>query len=123
MFEVMIEESFAAAHRLLNYDGNEEQVHGHTWKVKIFVKGTYIDTSGILIDFKELSNTLKEVLSSLDHKDLNTLKEFKELSPSSELIAKYIYDELKPKVKKLTKVSVCESEKHMASYWEESLLQ
>jgi 6-pyruvoyltetrahydropterin/6-carboxytetrahydropterin synthase len=119
MFEVMIEESFSAAHRLLDYEGKtEEDIHGHTWKVQLYVTGEYIDTSGILIDFKVLSKDLKEVLDILDHTDLNSLKEFKDLSPSSELIAKFIYKNLKTKIPGLSRVSVLESEKHKASYWE-----
>ncbi|MEW5821800.1 MAG: 6-carboxytetrahydropterin synthase [Cyanobacteriota bacterium] len=120
MFEVMIEDCFSAAHRLLDYDGDEDQVHGHTWKVKVFVRGTNINTSGILIDFKVLKASLKEILNNLDHKDLNTIDEFKDLSPSSELIAKYIYIKLKSKYSKINRVSVCESEYHMASYWDEN---
>ena len=118
MFEVMIEESFSAAHRLLDYDGDEEQIHGHTWKVRIYVSGQYVDTSGILIDFKVLTSELKDILDKLDHKNLNTVEPFKTISPSSELIAQYVYKQLKPKYNKISRVTVCESEKARASYWE-----
>ena len=118
MFEVMIEDSFAAAHRLLNYDGLCENQHGHNWKVQVQVEGDMLDDSGILVDFKILSNALNEVLNRLDHTDLNSIEAFKDLSPSSELIAKFIYKELKQTIKDLKKVSVWETEKSRASYWE-----
>ncbi len=118
MFEVMIEDSFAAAHRLLNYDGLCENQHGHNWKVQVLVEGDMLDESGILVDFKILSNALQEVLTKLDHTDLNGIESFKNVSPSSERIAKFIYQELKPMIKDIKKVSVWETDKSRASYWE-----
>ena len=118
MFEVMIEDSFAAAHRLLNYNGICENVHGHNWKVQVYASGNEFDSSGIMIDFKVLHSALKEVIDNLDHIDLNTLDEFKNISPSSELIARYIYTRMKLRISNITKVSVWETEKSKATYWE-----
>lgn len=118
MFEVMIEDSFSAAHRLLNYNGVCENQHGHNWKVQVFVLGGHLDDSGILIDFGILKQHLHDVLSELDHEDLNELKAFKNESPSSELIARHIYRSLKEKIKGISKVSVWETEDAKATYWE-----
>lgn len=118
MFEVMVEGSFAAAHRLLNYDGICENQHGHNWKVRVFIRGENLDNAGILIDFKFLSSALNNVIDKLDHTDLNNIKEFRDMSPSSELIAKYIYKQLKDTVHNLYKVSVWETDKASATYWE-----
>ena len=118
MFEIMIEDHFAAAHRLLNYHGICENQHGHNWKVQVYVQGDKLNESGILLDFKVLSATLKEVLKKIDHTDLNKLSYFKDISPSSELIAKFIYDEIKTIIPSVTRVSVSETEKSKATYWE-----
>lgn len=118
MFEVMIEDNFAAAHRLLNYQGVCENQHGHNWKVQVYVRGNELDEAGILIDFKVLSSALQNILDHLDHTDLNALDVFKGKSPSSELIAKYIYDELKKTIASVGKVSVWETDKSQASYWD-----
>ena len=118
MFEVMIEDNFAAAHRLLNYQGVCENQHGHNWKVQVYVQGNELDQAGILIDFKVLSSALQDILGCLDHTDLNLLKVFKGESPSSELIAKYIYDELKKTIDSVVKVSIWETDKSKASYWD-----
>lgn len=118
MFEVMIEDSFAAAHRLLNYEGVCENQHGHNWKVQVFVEGEKLDKAGILVDFKLLNGALKEILAKLDHTDLNDLSEFKEISPSSEFIASFIYKNLKPEIACLSKVTVWETDKASATYWE-----
>ncbi len=118
MFELSVESHFSSAHHLLNYDGKCENVHGHNWKVEIIVQGEELDKSGMLIDFKILKQHLDEVLDMLDHKDLNNLREFSNISPSSENIAKFIYKELKKRLPPLKKVSVWETERAKASYSE-----
>lgn len=118
MFEIKVEGHFSAAHHLLNYDGECENQHGHNWKVEVYIQGDRLDKSGILVDFKIVKKILTKTLSRLDHKDLNILEEFKDNSPSSENIARFIYKELKKELSGLTKVSVWETERARASYWE-----
>ena len=119
MYELKVESSFSAAHHLLNYNGECENQHGHNWKVEVYVRGTILDKSNLLIDFKVLKKELNEVLKILDHKDINTLEEFHNISPSSEIISKFIYEKLKEKISTISKVSVWETEKACASYFEE----
>ena len=119
MYELKVESSFSAAHHLLNYNGECENQHGHNWKVEVYVKGTTLDKSNLLIDFKVLKKELNEVLKMLDHKDINTLEEFHNISTSSEIISKFIYEKLKQKIPTISKVSVWETEKACASYFEE----
>ncbi len=118
MFEVKVEGHFSAAHHLLNYEGNCENQHGHNWKVEIYAQGEQLNESNILIDFKILKRELNKILDRLDHKDINELPEFKNVSPSSEIIAKYIYQQLKKEIPQLSKVCVWETEKARAGYWE-----
>lgn len=117
MFEVKVESHFSAAHHLLNYEGNCENPHGHNWKVEVYAEGAELNQSGILIDFKILKKELNNIIDRLDHCDLNTLEEFKDISPSSENIAKFIYTELKPKLPQITKICVWETERARATYW------
>lgn len=119
MYELKVESSFSAAHHLLNYNGECENQHGHNWKVEVYVKGTVLDKSNLLIDFKVLKKELNEVLKMFDHKDINTLGEFLNTSPSSEIISKFIYKKLKEKIPAISKVSVWETEKACASFFEE----
>jgi len=118
MFELKAQMYFAAAHHLLNYDGECENQHGHNWLVEVYVTGDQLDNSNILIDYKVLKKELKNVLDLLDHKDLNELPCFKGISPSSEMISKFIYQKLKEKVNILSKVSVWETNTSCASYYE-----
>lgn len=118
MFELKTQMYFSAAHHLLNYEGACENQHGHNWLVEVFVIGDKLDKSNILIDYKILKNELKDVLNYLDHQDINELPEFKEKSPSSETIAKFIYEKMKEKISIVSKVAVWETPTSCASYFE-----
>ncbi len=119
MFEIKIQKNFSAAHHLLNYNGECEKQHGHNWKVEVFVRGTELDKSNILMDFKVLKSKVSEVLKTFDHEDINELSMFKDVSPSSEIIAQYIYRILKRDIPNIYKVSVWETDDNCASYFEE----
>ena len=97
MYEIKTQAFFSAAHHLLNYDGECENQHGHNWMVEAYVKGETLDKSNILIDYKVLKRELNAVLDLLDHKDINEIPEFHGESPSSEMIAAFIYNKLKEK--------------------------
>ncbi len=119
MFELKVQMYFAAAHHLLNYDGACENQHGHNWLVEVYIKGTSLDKSNILIDYKVLKTELKAVLDLLDHKDINELPYFENQSPSSEMISKFIYDKMKERIDIVSKVSVWETPTSCASYYED----
>jgi len=116
MFRLQVEDKFSAAHQLTNYSGPCENLHGHTWKVRIVVEGKELDQSGMLIDFKDLKKHLKIIHDEFDHKFLNNLVDF---SPTSENLAKYIYDKMEselPKQVKLVEITVWESDTSCATY-------
>jgi 6-pyruvoyltetrahydropterin/6-carboxytetrahydropterin synthase len=94
MFEVTIEETFAAGHALRNYHGKCENVHGHNYRCQVMVEGAELDEIGLLVDFVELKKTVHAVLDRLDHQWLNDFPPFDKLNPSAENIAKYIYDQV-----------------------------
>ena len=118
MFELKTQMYFSAAHHLLNYNGKCENMHGHNWLVEAYVSGTELDKSNILVDYKVIKSKLKEVLDYLDHKDINELPEFNEISPSSEILAKFIYKKMKAQIPLTSKVAVWETSTSCANYWE-----
>jgi 6-pyruvoyltetrahydropterin/6-carboxytetrahydropterin synthase len=122
MYRLMIRTSFAAAHCLLHYQGDCENLHGHNWKVEVAATARDLDKAGLGIDFKILKAETNSFLKSLDHKYLNELPPFMELSPSSENIARYLYFELSrifnDKNIKVEMVTVWESDHAGASFYE-----
>lgn len=122
MYSLKVCTSFAAAHCLINYQGDCENLHGHNWKVEVSVTARELDRAGLGIDFKLLKQETNELLKSLDHKYLNDLAPFREASPSSENLARFIYSELAIKLNndniKVSVVTVWESDFACASYYE-----
>lgn len=120
MFEITVKDHIASAHQLHGYDGPCAHLHGHTWHIEAVVTGHDLDNIGLVVDFKVLKKALKEVLTPLDHVCLNDLPVFKGINPSTENLAKIVYQTLKPKVLPLTlkHVRVWESETASVIYYE-----
>jgi 6-pyruvoyltetrahydropterin/6-carboxytetrahydropterin synthase len=93
MYEVSVDETFAAAHNLRGYKGKCENLHGHNYKVRVTLAGPEVDSVGLLYDFAHLKQVIQSVIRSLDHKYLNELSPFDVVNPSAENIARYIYDQ------------------------------
>lgn len=123
VYELKVEDSFSAAHQLRNYKGKCERLHGHNWRVEVYVRAQRLNEIGIAIDFQELKRETKNITNQLDHTFINDVFPFTEINPSSENIAKWIFECLGKKLEgrdiKLSKITVWESEMAAASYVEE----
>ena len=122
MYELMIETQFCAAHQLRCYKGKCEKMHGHNWRVQITVSSEKLNDIGIAIDFHELKKLTNEAVQGLDHSFLNDVFPFTERNPSSENIAKWLYDTIRKKMSgseiSLSSVTVWESDTASATYFE-----
>lgn len=123
MFRLKVVTSFAAAHCLINYQGDCENLHGHNWRVEVTVRARDLDDAGLGIDFKILKAETNQLLKTLDHKYLNELSPFNGISPSSENIARYLFRELSGKLNtdniRVEIITVWESDFACASFSEE----
>ena len=98
-FEVMIERNFSSAHQVRGYKGKCENLHGHNYRVEIYARGSELDHIGLLVDFGELKEAADEVVSYLDHRNINELPPFdEELNPSAENLARYILERVATRV-------------------------
>ncbi|HBH61338.1 MAG TPA: 6-carboxytetrahydropterin synthase QueD [Nitrospiraceae bacterium] len=122
MFDLTIESQFSAAHQLRGYKGKCEALHGHNWRVQVTVSSEKLDDIGMVLDFHELKAITGEVLASLDHSFLNDVFPFTEINPSSENMAKWIYESIRKKILKknctISSVTVWENETSSATYYE-----
>ena len=90
MFEVSVEETFAAGHALRGYKGKCENPHGHNYRVRVTLEGAELDSVGLLYDFVHLKQAIQGSIAALDHRFLNDQAPFDVLNPSAENIAKYL---------------------------------
>ena len=122
MFEISAETHFSAAHQLRGYPGSCSRLHGHNWRIKVSVIADQLDEVGIGLDFRQLRATLEEITDRLDHRNLNDVPPFDRINPTSEHIARHIFEELKGKLAEapiaLRSVQVSESETVSVTYTE-----
>jgi len=89
MYVLSLKGKFDAAHRLKDYDGDCSNLHGHTWKYKIAIKGAKPDAYGIIVDFRVLKNSVK----SLDHN--GTLNEILGVpNPTAEFLSWWLWKQV-----------------------------
>jgi 6-pyruvoyltetrahydropterin/6-carboxytetrahydropterin synthase len=98
MYSVRVEGDFAAAHFLTHYHGKCEKLHGHNYRVRLWARGNTLDEGGMLADFGILKKALREVLTGLDHSNLNDNPAFNN-DPSAERIAAYIFENVEALLK------------------------
>ena len=94
MFEVTVDDSFAAGHYLRNYKGKCENPHGHNYRVQVTLAGESLDAIGLLYDFKDLKSLMSAVVERWDHQFLNDIEPFRTANPSAENMARHFYTEL-----------------------------
>jgi len=120
MYELRVVTKFSAAHQLTMVGSKCENMHGHNWKIEVYVAGENTDGGGVLLDFGVIKKHVREIMSLLDHKYLNELAYFKKNQPSSENIAYFVATELQKRIDNQTahvsRVTAWESDDAGATY-------
>jgi 6-pyruvoyltetrahydropterin/6-carboxytetrahydropterin synthase len=125
MYEVTVQDTFAAGHYLRNYKGKCENPHGHNYRVRVTLQGKELDKAGLLLDFKDLKAVMKYAVDYLDHKMINDIEPFTIVNPSAENLAKFFYDQTNQNLKSVTdgrvsvkQVTIWETDTSIATYYE-----
>ena len=121
MFELKITTSFAAAHQLKMVAQKCENLHGHNWRVDVYIRGESLNRAGVLMDFGEIKQHVADIMARLDHKFLNEIEPFSDgYPPSSENIAHHIATQLQARIDdpavQVSRVSAWESDSACATY-------
>ncbi len=125
MYKLTVQGHFDAAHHLEGYSGKCANVHGHSFRYSIELKGTALNEVGMLIDFASVKYFMENQVEYLfDHVDLNTVRSFGSINPTAENLAKTIHDIAYAKLGglydkvfvKVSSVTVWESENCSATY-------
>ncbi len=94
MYEITVSQRFNASHAILQMNGEMEPQHTHDWKVEVTVSGGELDAAGCVVDFALVQKYLRASLAAWDGKVLNDLGIFFEVPPSTEYLAKCLFDQL-----------------------------
>lgn len=123
VWRLAVRSEFSAAHALRHYKGKCEAIHGHNFGVEAVVEGdTLTPDTELLVDFSDLKRDLKDVLDTMDHKDLSHVPPFDAINPSSENLARHIFKRMEPKMRargvRMHAVTVSERGPQSATYME-----
>ena len=123
-YQLKVVTDFASAHTLKGYLGACSRMHGHNWKVELEAVSTQLDDIGMGVDFKVMKQAANEVGDELDHRYLNDLEPFKEINPTAENIAAYMYKKISARINsdtiKVTALTLWETERACVRYSEEN---
>jgi 6-pyruvoyltetrahydropterin/6-carboxytetrahydropterin synthase len=100
---------FEAAHHLPTFpiDHTCHRLHGHSFRFDVIVEGEVDPAKGYLIDYGDIKSAAEPIVKQLDHYYLNDIEGLS--NPTSEMIAKWIFDRLKPALPLLIKIIVHET--------------
>lgn len=122
MYEISVETDFDAAHALRGYQGKCENIHGHRFRVAVTIRAAKLNDIGLAYDFTVLKKQLNEIIGKFDHTSLNETPPFDKINPSSENIARTIYEYMKARLAgepvSIVKAEVWESPTSRAEYRE-----
>ncbi|MDR2622891.1 MAG: 6-carboxytetrahydropterin synthase, partial [Dysgonamonadaceae bacterium] len=115
MYKISKQFSFSASHilDLLDKDHPCARMHGHNYVITMHLKAEDLDRHGFVKDYNTLNRVEKYIEANLDHRHLNDVVP---LHPTSENIAKFIYDRFKPEIPELYAVEVAETPKTSCIY-------
>jgi 6-pyruvoyltetrahydropterin/6-carboxytetrahydropterin synthase len=100
---------FEAAHKLPNVAPGHKcgRLHGHSFHVRLYIKGEIDENTGWIMDFGDIKAIFKPIYDRLDHYYLNDIEGLE--NPTSEVLAKWIWQQLKPQLKELDKIEIKET--------------
>jgi 6-pyruvoyltetrahydropterin/6-carboxytetrahydropterin synthase len=100
---------FEAAHLLPNLPADHKcrRLHGHSFRAEIAVSGPVDPKLGWVMDYADISDVFKPLWEQLDHRYLNEVPGLE--NPTSENVAIWIWNKLKPRLPQLTEVVVAET--------------
>ncbi|MEM7586615.1 MAG: 6-carboxytetrahydropterin synthase [Acidobacteriota bacterium] len=117
-YTLRVRERFEAAHRLRSYRGAPEAVHGHSWQVEVTLYAEDLDDEGMAFDFVAVKKTLGELAARFDHGNINATPPFDQLTPTTEHLARWFYQEMQQRLPDFgfTEVTVWEGPDCSATY-------
>ncbi|MCB1032886.1 MAG: 6-carboxytetrahydropterin synthase [Acidobacteria bacterium] len=117
-YTLRVESRFEAAHHLTSYRGEREPIHGHSWRVEVRLEAEELDEEGMAFDFVEIKRNLSELAERFHHRHINEVAPFDRLSPTTERLARWFFEELQGRLPAapVTEVRVWEGPDCSAAY-------
>ena len=108
MFTITVETSFLASHQLTFKNGTQEDAHEHNWAVKVAVCSEKLNEDGLVMDFCVLKEIIQATVAKFEGKKLGNMDCFSGKNASAEIVAKYIFETIKPQLSGSVKMGYVE---------------
>jgi 6-pyruvoyltetrahydropterin/6-carboxytetrahydropterin synthase len=91
MYTVFKDFTFCAAHAVRGHTGGCQNLHGHNYRVRVYVSAEQLDGLGMVLDFADLKRTVAQIAGHFDHQTINDHPPFDEINPTAELLSEFVY--------------------------------
>lgn len=113
--------TFSAAHAIRGHTRGCENLHGHNYRVRVYLKAERLDELGMVLDFADLKEMMQEILGPFDHRVINDIPPFDERNTTAELFSEYVFAEVARRLGgqervRVTRVEVWENDTACAVY-------
>lgn len=99
-YTIFKEYAFAAAHHIPGHPGKCRFLHGHNYRVRVFLRAQKLDTIGMVLDFARLKALTEEVVGHFDHRVINDFPPFDSVSSTAEELSAYVYEGISERMAK-----------------------
>jgi 6-pyruvoyltetrahydropterin/6-carboxytetrahydropterin synthase len=116
--------TFAAAHAIRGHTRGCQNLHGHNYRVRVYLAAERLDALGMVLDYADLKAIVQEILGPFDHHVINEIPPFDERNTTAELLSAYFFEEVGKGLKRfddggrvrVTRVEVWENDSSCAIY-------
>jgi len=106
MHTIWKEFTFSAAHAIRGHTRGCENLHGHNYRVRVYLRSGALDELGMVVDFADLKGILQEVLGPFDHRVINEIPPFDRRNTTAELLGEYVFDQVQRRLDGHARVTV-----------------
>jgi len=113
--------TFAAAHAIRGHTRGCENLHGHNYRVRVYLQASTLNELGMVLDFADLKAIMQEILEPFDHHVINEIPPFDTRNTTAELLAEYVHGEVRKRLTRqrrvrVVRVEVWENDSSCASF-------
>ncbi|MEA2695398.1 MAG: 6-pyruvoyltetrahydropterin/6-carboxytetrahydropterin synthase [Acidobacteriota bacterium] len=90
--------TFAAAHAIRGHTRGCQNLHGHNYRLRVYLAAERLDALGMVLDFADLKEIVREILAPFDHHVINEVPPFDERNTTAELLSAYFFAEVRSRL-------------------------
>jgi 6-pyruvoyltetrahydropterin/6-carboxytetrahydropterin synthase len=98
--------TFAAAHAIRGHTRGCQNLHGHNYRVRVYLSAERLDELGMVLDFADLKTLMQDILGPFDHRVINEIAPFDVVNTTAELLSKHVFEQVEARLGSQERVTV-----------------